>query len=203
MQNKVVFITDMLPTEEHTAGVILESIRRITKNDLDLNFILLHNPNQNYKISSQIPDLALNIIIKPLENFKSANSIIPKILSFIALYYLKIRLRKKFKKELFSVINRLNPDIVVWVIESITSVLSFINLSQEITSKQYALFWDPFEWWAEEHGFNPSQVKRIKSDLILSSSKMDLLILPNEDFFSSESRLLQIKKIILHPFYEK
>jgi len=193
----------MLPTEEYTAGVILDSINTFTKNELDVQYILFHNLNQDYEISKEIPDLSLNIIIKPMDNFKGDNKLISKVLSFISLFYLKIKLNKKFKKELFSVINRLNPDIVIWVNESITSILSFINLSQELKCKQYALFWDPFEWWAEEHGFNYSQVKRIKKDLILSCSKMDLLLLPNEDFFFSETKLSHVKKITLYPFYEK
>jgi hypothetical protein len=150
-------ISDMAPTTEYTAGIVLEQLmNQLDGSRVDLS-ILVDTHIVNYRVSRSSTIGNVSWFVKPNENWER----VPAGVARLGEYFANAE-TNHIIKELMASISRNRPDHLIFVIQGQTT----IRIAQELSKIGIPftlIHWDPWTWWSRE--------KRIPSHL---SSQLEI-----------------------------
>ena len=106
------------------------------------------------------------------------------------------------KKSIKQIIGRIDPDCIIWVLESQHSISVARELISDRGEMNLILVWDPFEWWADVHGLSKIMTKKYKYDLNYVTKKSHQILAPTETFAKLLAKGIPKKIVVINPYFE-
>ena len=168
-------ISDMAPTSEYTAGIVLEQlINQLDGSRVDLS-ILFDRNIVNYRVSRSSTIGNVTWFVKPNENWKR----VPASIATLGEYFANAEADQIIEK-LMAAISRNRPSHLIFVIQGQT----MIRIAQELSKIgiPYTLIhWDPWTWWSREKRI-PSHISSQLEIAYLKLSASGYNLLPSPQF---------------------
>jgi hypothetical protein len=166
---RVLIISDVLPTETHTAGIVLNQfINFLPANFEILTYNIQSDGLETYPVSSRVTG-KLRWTRKPQENWRAPRILLNLLDSFSA-YETNL-----IVKDLAREVSRQSPDLIYLVMQGQTMFRIAVGLNKQGIG--FSTFhWDPLSWWLH---FNkgPKKLEKLLSYVtpILNSSGHHIL----------------------------
>ena len=158
LKKRVLLISDIAPTAEHTAGIVLERIFQFT-GELFLYkcIILVDDALPEYSVSSYMGNADIYWTEKPKEDWSKLKSL-PKMF---------IREGEKLASSdatsiaasIRTQISRERPDHMLIVIQGQSSIEIAVNLKDLLIPTTY-IHWDIFSWWSMAHNLSEEEYEK-------------------------------------------
>lgn len=190
--NRILLITDMAPTSEFTAGIILEQfVRKLSGFQVDLS-VLVDRNLPNYHVSRSATLGQINWFPKPNENWVS----VPKLFANVG-EWLSIRESLSISKIVLKSISRHAPDHLIFVIQGQSSIRVAAELAK--TGIPYTcIHWDPWSWWAK-FNFVPEKFENEINKAYRELTSVGLHIVPTSNF-GKVMGTNELDTYVLYPF---
>jgi hypothetical protein len=152
MKKRILFISDIAPTSEFTAGIILERIVESFEQNFLLKFFVIHDRFLgNYTVSKSIGTSELYWTSKPREDW-SPLATLPKLFTNLGERFAEDD-AKVILEDIRMQISRERPDHIVIVIQGQTTIL-IADALQMLNIPTTYIHWDIWDWWAKSHGLS-------------------------------------------------
>lgn len=195
-EKRVLFISDLMPSDSLTAGAVLKSMCRTIPESWDLRYLVVGDPGANSNLLNPVEGSTLYFTQKPNVQWSgiSSNALV-RIGEKIAEFETK-NVRKKIQK----FIDEFRPEIIF--IAPQCQILTKIWLELDVSlSQTVAIMWDYPTWWAESHNLSPKSQAQFVDDWCELFEKSSLRLVPSEkakNIFQSRPS----DSFVLYPFFE-
>jgi hypothetical protein len=171
---KILLITDVLPTNKHTAGVVLQQFfAQIPLNYELLTYCLHSDALPSYEVSTRITG-KMRWTRKPAERWFG-----PRLLK-VLFEKISESEAKLISKDIFEQISRNKPDLIFLVLQGQT--MFRIGIALHKYGIKFSTFnWDPLSWWLH-HNKSPKRNLQLLHEIHTALNSSGIHILPNPSF---------------------
>ncbi len=179
MKERILIISDIAPTPNYTAGIILERVLQNFDKKFLIKFFVIHDRSLgNYTISKFLGDNEVFWTTKPREDW----SLIKK-LPRIFLHFGEKKANRDARtitKDIKTQISREKPDHLVIVIQGQTTIQVAEELLELNIPTTY-FHWDLWDWWSESHGLS-YKLDRVTRSRIDRLAKEGFHFVPTDNY---------------------
>lgn len=203
INEQIVMITDILPSKQMTAGNVLTLIHDELQTKFDLHYINLYNAEINYEIYERVGSESIYIIEKPRENWGTITEM--KILSQLVSFFGEVASNldcKLIVNKINTIITRIRPSMIIYVIESHTSIKIAKRLVGASDIQEIGIYWDPVEWQLESKKvdvINKKIVQQKNKNLI---KKFEAILVPSNNMGNHFTSIGAKNIVTMHPYFE-
>lgn len=150
---KILLLTDMPPTPDYTAGIVLDKLTRFIPRGFLACFSVIE-PSLKIKIASHFRDSPIEYAVKPREDWAVAYQIkrqpFPQTRALIKeLYIDKIQISRLVTK-IVAFAKKVNPDILWCILEGQTMIRLALPVAKALNVNFLTEVWDPPGWWLRD-----------------------------------------------------
>ena len=179
MKKRLLLISDIAPTSEFTAGIVLERIIEALDSTPLIKFFIIHDRSLgNYTVSRLLGHNELYWTNKPKEDWKSLSGI-PSFIKKIG-----ESLAESDADEIVSYISarisRERPDHIIFVIQGQTSIY-IANSIKTLNLPTTYIHWDIWDWWSDSHGVS-NKMDTITRGRLSNITSAGFHLVPSEEY---------------------
>jgi len=179
MKKRILIISDIAPTPDFTAGIIMERIIQCIEDNFLIKFFILHDRSLgNYHVSRYLKSSELFWTTKPREDWSALRNL-PN-------YF--VRLGERISEEdaegiatdIKVQISREMPQHLIVVIQGQSSIKLAESLYELRIPTTY-IHWDLWDWWQVAHGLS-GELHRVTKERLKLIASHGFHLVPTEEF---------------------
>lgn len=147
---RILLLTDMPPTPDYTAGIVLDQLTRFLPKDSLACFSVIE-PSLEIKVSSHLIDAPFEYATKPREDlavsYQKKHQAFSQTHALIRELYIHRFQINRLATKVIIFAKKVNPDILWCILEGQTMISLALPVSKALNVNFLTQVWDPPGWW--------------------------------------------------------
>lgn len=167
----VLLLTDIPPTTEYTAGIVLDQLSRFLPEGT-LGCFCVRSPFMDGTISPDLKNVPIRYALKPREYWRVRPGSIGDLTSYFGEWYTDRVGLRPLKREIIRFGKEIEAGKLWCVLQGQTMIRLALPVAKGLGCPLYTQIWDPPSWWLREYRVDQHSMKKIFAvyDRVIRSS---------------------------------
>lgn len=169
--DRILLLTDIPPTPEYTAGIVLDQLSRFLPEGA-LGCFCVRSPFMDGTLSPDLKGVPIRYASKPREYWRARPGSIGDLTSYFGEWYTDRVSLRPLKREIIRFGEEIGASKVWCVLQGQTMIRLALPVAEGLGCPLYTQIWDPPGWWLREHRVDQRSAKKIFAvfDRVIRSS---------------------------------